>query len=294
MTRNWQLFTPVLLTLMDDNATRVRSRGLQIARDFISNFPRRILLASGMDSVLEEAMMPTLNYLPTLTPEKESLALLEPAYEALIELSCKLDQARDGRDSAGKANKLRDRILRRGVFPGYWYARDNPKITILLMDEARTVVEKMGIHAVKHLKDIILMLKDVFHDPFVSAHIPRLQAAIYLLHETLLTCWAIVAQGNWQFEILIMMTICWTYLGNDIDRTSGNVDPGRRALLEWVQEDMRQLFQQFLMVARNNGKDLTKDYRQLLVTAQPELAAVFARSNPGWSRLSQQRSDRRG
>lgn len=45
-----------------------------------------------------------------------------------------------------------DRVMRMGVFMGYHHASEHPAIVQLLLERTRILVEKMGIHAVKHLK----------------------------------------------------------------------------------------------------------------------------------------------
>lgn len=154
ISKQWPLFIPVLLTLLDDGATRVRCLGLVILDAFLDKFPDNILRDTGLASVFEDAVFPTLNFLPSITPEEESVQLLEHAYAALLALARKLDS----RPVAGKVAsstpraKLLDKVLREGVFSAYFHAKDHVRIVEVLLGYTAKVLEEMGFHSVKHLK----------------------------------------------------------------------------------------------------------------------------------------------
>lgn len=113
--------------------------------------------------MFEDAVFPTLSYLPSLTPEKESIQLLDPAFEVLRILARKQGQSAVSTPikttnknvvagSKEKENKLLDRILREGVFPAYFHAKEHMRIVDVLCQQTVLVLQQMGIHAVKHLK----------------------------------------------------------------------------------------------------------------------------------------------
>jgi len=108
-------------------------------------------------------------FLPSLTPVEESVVLLPAAYGALRALgdvlfNQKLQEVRGGKgrekDEIGNEgkqdkdveNKLWDRVMRKGVLPGYAHANEYPSIVQLLITELGTIIQKMGVHGVKHLK----------------------------------------------------------------------------------------------------------------------------------------------
>ena len=142
------MFIPVLLTLADDSTTQVRARGLEILATFLEKFPGTKLQETGLATVFEHAVLPTLLYLPALTPVDESLQLLEPAYAALLALADRLRA-----DESGKQRtQLLDTLLREGVFTGYFHAREHVRIVNLLLRQTACIVTLMGINSVKHLK----------------------------------------------------------------------------------------------------------------------------------------------
>lgn len=152
------MFIPVLLTILDDGNTRVRYIGLVILPTFLRKFPDNILHDTGLASVFEDAVFPTLHFLPSITSEAESIQLLAPAYQSLLVLSRKLDlKVRSGTNaSRTPRGRLLDRMLRDGVFSGYSHAKEHARVALLLFRVTAGLVKDMGINSVKHLKVRVL------------------------------------------------------------------------------------------------------------------------------------------
>lgn len=146
---HWPSFTPFLLALLDDPDTGSRAQGLRAAEVFIRECPAKVLAERGMGKVLEEAILPTLQFLPTHTPEDESAQLLEPAYTALI-LLASTRFAYDG--DMGAKRSLLDRLLREGIFSAYSHASEYVRIVEVLAKKANSIIDELGIYATKHLK----------------------------------------------------------------------------------------------------------------------------------------------
>lgn len=141
------MYTPVLLTLIEDQKTSIRVRGLRALKVFIEKCPPRVLSTTGIGAVLQDAVFPTLLFLPSLTPEIESMALLDPAYQALLAL------AKSDVDIQGKARRqLLDKVLRDGVFAGLHHASEHIRIVTILLTIATDIVNALSIYAAKHLE----------------------------------------------------------------------------------------------------------------------------------------------
>lgn len=154
MSKQWPLFIPVLLALLDEATTRIRRRGLLTLDAFLLKFPANILRDTGLASVFEEAVFPTLHFLPSITPEEESVILLEAAYTALLGLARKIEPKAgkvEANSSSPKA-KLLGKTLRDGVFSAYFHVKDHVRIVEVLLTQAAKIVDELEIHAVKHLK----------------------------------------------------------------------------------------------------------------------------------------------
>jgi hypothetical protein len=62
-----------------------------------------------------------------------------------------------------------DRIMRQGILQGFDHSRNNVQIKVLLLKELDTLILRMRIFGVKHLKDIIPIISNILTDPFSSA-----------------------------------------------------------------------------------------------------------------------------
>lgn len=145
---------------------------------------------TGLADVFEAAVFPALSYLPTLTPEGESLELLREAYPVLIEMAgleymataasggddattggaglpVKGDKSKEekGEEKEAKSRqitererKLLDKIVREGLLMGYHHAKEHVRLVGLFCETLTCIVNGMGILAVKHLKVNFLSL----------------------------------------------------------------------------------------------------------------------------------------
>lgn len=143
---HWPGFTPVLLTISEDNDTAIRTSGLEIVVNFLRKCPAKKLESTGIGKVFEDAILPSLLYLPSLTPEAESVKVMRPAYEALLVLAQK---HADGSNLVRRT--LLDKILREGLFAAYEHASGYLEVVKTLMNVATTLVDTLGIYSVKHL-----------------------------------------------------------------------------------------------------------------------------------------------
>ncbi|RYP02589.1 hypothetical protein DL764_005715 [Monosporascus ibericus] len=85
--KTWHLFTPVLLTLLDEPQTALKVRALDIFRAFWTRCPGDLMRQTGLAQVFEDAVFPAVLYLPSLTPESESIRILNAAYPLLIAMA---------------------------------------------------------------------------------------------------------------------------------------------------------------------------------------------------------------
>lgn len=149
MANNWHLFIPPVLTLLDDPSTPIRLSGMTALSELLDKVPPRMLEQTGLGDVMEEAMIPTLSFLPTLTPVDESLLLLHAAYDTLL----KLTDVRFGDEkSRQKRQKVLDKLLREGVLHGMNHCHQNIEIIRLLLTVMEKLIHRMGIQTIKHLK----------------------------------------------------------------------------------------------------------------------------------------------
>lgn len=99
--------------------------------------------------MFENALTPCLSYLPTLTPEDESIQLLSNVYPALLALA---RSRYPGDFVPAERRHVLDKVMRVGIIMGYAHANEHVKVTAFLMEQMAVLVEHMGISSCKHLK----------------------------------------------------------------------------------------------------------------------------------------------
>ncbi|KAH7327835.1 hypothetical protein B0I35DRAFT_472604 [Stachybotrys elegans] len=144
---HWPLFAPPLLTVVEDTSTVYRAYGLEILDMFVAKCPAEILQSTGLHAIIEDAVFPTLMFLPSLTPEDESISLLHPAYRTLICLA-----ERNHSKQEEKSRRSLDRLVRGGIIAGYHHASQYPRIVEVLMAYTATIVNHLGLSASRHLE----------------------------------------------------------------------------------------------------------------------------------------------
>ncbi|EPE35759.1 hypothetical protein GLAREA_05097 [Glarea lozoyensis ATCC 20868] len=264
ISQTWYQFTPPLLTLLDDPSTPIRIQGAELLSLFLPHISSTLLQQSGLGSLFEDALMPTLMYLPNLTPLEESLQLLPAAYEALLVLCDARFPQHSNNESKGKSTaltapnekerskfreietsrlKFLDRIARKGIFAGFAHSREHPEIVQLLMNYLTILIDKMGLNTVKHLKDIIPLLASPLTDPFATARPGLLLAALGCLQGVILNAWVrIVGEGAYRIEVLRVLVVGWRNLvmagGKGVGEEKGDGKEGKGGLGD-VRREMK-------------------------------------------------------
>ncbi|KAK6953908.1 hypothetical protein Daesc_003870 [Daldinia eschscholtzii] len=206
---HWPLFTPVLLTLIDEpGPSSLKIRALGILRTFWARCPQSLMRDTGLAEVFEQAVFPAVLYLPSLTPEDESLEILGAAYPVLIEMAgLILDQpwktvnartAEEQKQTQKPAQqiteaqrRLLDKIIREGIMIGYHHAKEHVRLVGLFCETL----------------DFIPMLSEIMTDPFGTKHPPTLVSGTKLLQTILLNCWPRIPY--YCNEIVKMLMLCW-------------------------------------------------------------------------------------
>ncbi|KAI1644368.1 uncharacterized protein F4817DRAFT_219778 [Daldinia loculata] len=222
---HWPLFTPVLLTLIDEpGPSAFKVRALGVLRAFWARCPVGLMRDTGLGEVFEHAVFPAVLYLPSLTPEDESLDILSAAYPVLIEMAgltvdrplvttgiSTTEEQKQTQKSTHQITeaqrRLLDKIIREGIMVGYHHAKEHVRLVGLFCETLVCIINGMGILAVKHLKDFIPMLSEIMTDPFGTKHPPTLTSATKLLQAILRNCWPRIQ--HYCNEIIKMLMLCW-------------------------------------------------------------------------------------
>ncbi|KAK0645589.1 hypothetical protein B0T16DRAFT_411522 [Cercophora newfieldiana] len=282
ISKHWPLFIPVLLTLADDSTTRVRYQGLKILTIFLQKFPNKTLHDTGLSKVFEDAVFPTLSFLPSLTSEADSIQLLVPAFEALRCLASKqlLPPTTSGTSSTTENTptnsqqiKLLDKLLREGIFSAYLHSKDHIRIVQVLCEQIISILNQMGIYAVKHLKDLIPILSSILSDPFAPAAPETLLSAIKALQAVLTNCWPRIPESPWQDEIIQAAMLCWLNANEHTFPPTKNSPSPKAAIKQELRTTVKYL-DAILMAENIHLSELVKP----LIAKEPSLSELFAPS----------------
>lgn len=248
--QHWPLLLPPLLSITDDTDTK---------------FKALLLSRTGLSEVLEEALMPCLGYLPSLTPEDESVNLLSEAYPALIALSRTMDDQNKNKNQIlgfpPRRIQLLDTVVRKGILTAYTYCSENINVVEVLLRSLTLVVDELGIESVKHLKHVLPMLSEVLGNPFGHAHPPALLAATKSLQSVILNGWPRMVFNRG--EVLKGVTLCWIHIQDE--------------QLDGLEDVRKELKRTVLMLKDAVGLecDVPTDFKAL-VEADPRLEGLFS------------------
>lgn len=121
--------------------------GLEILVDFVVKCPPATLESTGIGTIFQETLFPSLLFLPSLTPEEESVKLMRQAYNALIVLAEKEPNPR-----SLARRQLLDKIVRDGILAAYDHASHYVTVVETLMRAIIMVVNCLGVFSAKHLQ----------------------------------------------------------------------------------------------------------------------------------------------
>ncbi|KAF6232717.1 hypothetical protein HO173_009156 [Letharia columbiana] len=252
---NWPLIIPPLLALIDDSSTKYKVKGCSFLAIFLQKCPSRLLERTGLGEIFENAVMPCLMSLPSLTEEAESLQLLKAAYPALISLA--FVRFPDEKHQPARIKAL-DKILRNGILKGYAYAGEHVKIAEFLINEMAVLVNELDVESIKHLKHVLPLLTGILAAPFATAYPPLLQASVKAVQTIIVADWPRIAHHRG--EILKGLTVCWCRIG---------FEEAQCQELKQVQESIERAVQ--LLTCVLMGKVLLVEEYQTLIDSDSRL-----------------------
>ena len=215
----WPLYVPVLLALLDDSDTKYRVRGLRIAHTFLTVCPGSKLRDTGLGGIIADSILPTFNFLPSLTPEDESVKLLDAAFPALLQLS----RAQFSRpEDVKEKRELLAKLLRDGVFTGYWHANEYARVVEVLANHSAAAVDELTLAATPYLKDLVPMYTEIISDPFMVRFPATFIAAARGLKTTMRNCWPRISTPLHQGKILQGLTLAWLSVHDNEEQTAAH------------------------------------------------------------------------
>ncbi|KAG5773603.1 hypothetical protein H9Q72_000645 [Fusarium xylarioides] len=232
--QHWPLFLPVLLALVENESTKTKTRGLRTTREFMNKCPAQVLQNTGIGRVFADVAFPLLLYLPSVTPEDESTTILIPAYDVLIKLA-----QSTGDTNSIERRRLFDKILRDGVFAGYFHASQHTRIVQALLHKATAVINSLGIYTIKHLTPLLSMVSLVMTDPFAVSYPPTLIAATQTMSAIITNSWPRIRETEHMENVIRILSLCWLNVSEEIEheasRTSADINTLSQELAHTAQ-----------------------------------------------------------
>ena len=269
----WPQVVPPCLTLVDDWEARYKTLGAELLDQVLQATPSSLLSKTGLGDVFEEALMPCLAFLPTVTPQEDSAPLLNATYAALLQLAAvrypNPDPTPSPHPPSSSRTKLLDALLRKGVLYAHTTCPSHPLITRTTLTNLVPLLHALGLEAVKHLKYLLPMLNATLCDALLAEarEMGTLRGATRAMQAVVLNAWP--RMGVQRGEVLRGVVGCWVgVLGLD-----GESD---------VQELRRELRECVAMLGAAVGSaeagGETVDFKadcSVLVEAEPRLEGLF-------------------
>jgi tRNA nucleotidyltransferase (CCA-adding enzyme) len=234
--REWGYLIPPVLTVLGDTDVKIRAKGCDLLRLLLSVTPSSLLKRTGLAPLFEESLYVSTTYLPTLTPEEDSIFILNAAIPALLTLT---DTAvprvqNPSLDPVGHSLRAKslDKILRKAILFPISHAGEYIHISETILKHLPAVLNAMGIDSVKHLKDTIPLLSNILAEPLGAAYPPMLLTAAKTMQAVILNGWPRVVR--WRGEALRGVTVCWVRVAEEDVQDVAELDGVKRELKDCV------------------------------------------------------------
>lgn len=279
--QNWHLLVPPVLKMLDDTEVESKAKGcrhltqllltLQLAsnRDASAAF----LARTGYYEVFASTLWPLLTYIPSLTPESDSVTIFESVYGPLRSLAV-----------LARTEKQRvqfvDKLMREGVlaplshFPS---PSTYPNLASSIIRQINEIAALLGIDAVKHLPALIPLLTSIIQDPFILSHKRLVLAALGGLQSLMQICWPRLSahRGAITLGLCVLKRRC-DEEGSELNAGEDGGQGTRDLELSNVREELKDTAE--LLDAVLSQSEINEEWRKekaALVEANMDLRGVF-------------------
>ncbi|OMP86226.1 CCA tRNA nucleotidyltransferase, mitochondrial [Diplodia seriata] len=219
----WPLVVPPVLALLDDSDPKFKAKGCDLLRLLLEITPPSLLKRTGLAKEFKDTLFPCLTYLPSLTPETESITLLNAAYPALISLARTCHPVSSPVDPLSEASHERakslDELIWEGILFAHAHAGEHVRIAQCLFTHLASIINELGMHSVKHLKNIVPLLSNTLSEPLGPAYPPLPIQAARTMQVLILNSW--MRMEAWRADVLKGLSVCWVRLAGEGEEKDG-------------------------------------------------------------------------
>lgn len=248
----WRFLVPPILMMIDDIDVEWKARGchlLGVLLDSLNNVSSHdnsvkkptskghanFLQRTGYHNVFAETLLPLFTYIPSLTPEQESVELFRQMFPAITSLALLLPTSgtKDSRDV------FFDKIIRDAILSPLAHfptPSTYPELATTILHHLRIIVGHMGIEVVKHLPHLIPLLSAILQEPFALGHRECIVYTLLALQSVMLNGWPRIAAHRGA----IMMGLCLVW-GRCLEEGSRHSGSGVDAIQTEVKETAAML-----------------------------------------------------
>lgn len=206
--QNWHLLVPPILKMIDDAEAESKAKGCQLLNQLFLGLmyesgnvsPKSIsgsssqasaafLARTGYHQVFASTLWPLLTYIPSLTPEPESVVIFKSIYDPLrsLALLCPTPSTR---------SQFLDKLVREGVLAPLAHfptPSTYPNLAHTIIAQVSKIAALSGLETVKHLPSLIALVGSILQDPFVLTHRDLAVGTLEALEGVVQNAWPRVA-----------------------------------------------------------------------------------------------------
>ncbi|KAF1846796.1 tRNA nucleotidyltransferas-like protein [Cucurbitaria berberidis CBS 394.84] len=274
----WHFLVPPILKIIDDIDVEWKAKGCHLLgllleslrqapsedtssqKPILTRGPSNFVQRTGYHNVFAETLLPLFTYIPSLTPEQDSVRLFHEVFPALTSLSLLLptntnqtDRREAYASDSDIRNRFLDKVLREGIlsplahFPTPW---TYPKLATTSLSHLTDILGHMGIESVKHLPDVMPLLSVILQEPFALGHQPLLLSTLRALQSVMANAWPRVA--GYRGEMMMGLCLCW---GRCVEEQKKGV----KREVEEVMDQVRETFAMLDAVMHATEEDELRD-----------------------------------
>lgn len=215
--QNWPLLLPPILALLDDTEIPFKVLGCKLLAQLLSFTSPTLLKRTGLGDVFHDAIEPCLSYLPGLTPEDDSITLLNAAYPAILTLGRIRFLASIPKSYNPEHVKYLTALLHSHILSSISHVSDSyPKLTSILLYHMRQLINDLATDTISELPHIIPVLSSIMTTPFVAAEPVALLSAVKTMKTVITNAWP--RMWFWHGEILKGLTAGWIAMSEEKER----------------------------------------------------------------------------
>jgi tRNA nucleotidyltransferase (CCA-adding enzyme) len=259
--REFHLFRVPILQMLDSSELKWKAQACDLIARFVSVAPKDLLSSHGYRKLFAEDLFNLFTYLPSLTPEAESVLVFDRAMPALLTLST-LEEVGD--------DKMADRIVREAVLAPFFTLSSTstyPALTTTILSHLPSLLSMLGVSSVAHLPSLLPPLLSILRDPFIPASPQLLIADARALQSLVREAWMRIDVAR---AVEVATSVCEAWVACVGYGSGEDVEAGKRELKRTVA-----LVEKRVVELDGGTKDVWEGEKARLVGDKSMFAELF-------------------